>query len=420
MTHLSSHLSPQLSRLDVHQDRLDLLGASFQEIRHDMDQQKTDDIVLTEKMHRLEEALDRQQQLIQKMHLATSRPALDRGPPALSSRENEAFGQYLRKGLTLGSEVSLDPVWRHTKSLRATDPQNEGNLGGDLVPQEISHQIHSLLEEASFFRKIASVTTVSTESLELLMDKGEAGVGWAGEIDPREETSTPELTQIRIPVHELYARPRATQRLLDDAFLDVENWLAQKVAEQMAVTESHAFVNGDGNGKPSGFLTYPRASTGGEWGKIETLSTGTDGEFPAENPADCLVEMFYRLKPAYLKDAVWLMSRSAQAAVRKLKDSNGLYFLWQPNLSHEALPTLLGYPVYVTDHMPALTPGTPAPCLAFGNFKQAYHVVDRQGLHILRDPYSAKPYVEFYITKRLGGCVVNFEALKLLDFRRCA
>jgi len=394
----------QTSLLDIQQDRIDLLGASFSALRHEMDQQKTTDSLTAEKMQRLEEALDHQQALIQKMHLGALRPGLDAGVTSPPDPARDAFDTYLRKGGNLS--------WTQSKSLRA------GVLseGGYLVPHGVSERIHSLLTEESFFRKIATVTSVSTDGLELLLDRGDGGVGWADETDVREETPTPELAQIRIPVHELYARPRATQRLLDDAFLDVESWLAQKVAAQMSHMEGAAFMGGDGEGKPKGFLSYERAQGVFEWGKIESLRTGRGGDFPLENPADCLVDLFYRLKPAYLKDAVWLMSRSAQTAVRKLKDANGLYFLWQPNLSQEALPTLLGYPVYVTDHMPALHLGTEAPAIAFGNFKHAYHVVDRQGLHVLRDPYSAKPYVEFYTTKRLGGDVVNFEALKILEF----
>lgn len=241
-------------------------------------------------------------------------------------------------------------------------------------------------------------------------------MGWAQEKDARQETETPELTKVRISVHELYARSRATQQLLEDACINVESWLVEKITAQMAETESAAFVKGNGEGKPRGFLSYEH-SEAFQWGRLQALKTGKNGAFPTENPENCLIDLFHLLKPAYLKDAVWLMSRSVQAAVRKLKDPTTHSPLWQPTLSQEFLPTLMGFPVYITDHMPTLTPGEEAPGLVFGNFKQGYQIVDRQSLHILRDPYSAKPYVEFYTTKRVGGDVINFEAIKVLDLK---
>jgi HK97 family phage major capsid protein len=397
-----------MNTLQLHQERLDVLGSNFAELRQQMDSQKIQDSLSQEKMMHLEQALDNQHALIQKMQTASLRPSLDTSDTFSHQRDEqkEAFFHYIRKG--------ADPQPLLTKSMNAS----EGTEGGFLVPQGVSEHIQTLLKEESFLRKIARVTTISHDALEMLIDKGETAVGWVQEKDSRDETNTPELTKIRIPVHELYARPRTTQRLLDDAFLNVESWLAEKISAQMAEVENTAFISGNGDGKPRGFLDYERSFDGFTWGKIQSLSTGVVGDFPETHGETALIDLFHTLKPAYLSEAVWVMSRTAQAAVRKLKDPNSLYYLWQPSLSHEVLPTLMGYPVYITDHMPPLVPGQESPSIVFGNFKQAYQIVDRQGVRILRDPYSAKPYVEFYTTKRVGGDVVNFEALKILCFQR--
>jgi HK97 family phage major capsid protein len=220
------------------------------------------------------------------------------------------------------------------------------------------------------------------------------------------------LAKIRIPVHEIYAKSRATQKLLDDAKIDVESWLASKVATAMLVKENHAFINGDGNGKPRGLLSYPTvAGDDVEWGKLEHVLSGEDGAFI---DGDVLIDVSSRLKPGYLDGAVWLMSRTAQMAVRKLKDKVTGSYLWQPALLSGAPNTLLGHPVVVADDMPAFAKGSLS--VAFGNFQHAYQIVDHSGMHVLRDPYSAKPYVEFYTTRRVGGDVVNFEAVKLIKF----
>jgi HK97 family phage major capsid protein len=264
-------------------------------------------------------------------------------------------------------------------------------------------------------RSVSRVTAISTDALELLQEKGSADVGWVAETAERPETGTPELQKVRIPVHQIYAKPRASQKLLDDASVDIETWLAQKIAEKMTLTENAAFINGDGNGKPKGFLAYDTVEVGkGEWGKFEAV---VSKENDALTDGDVLLEAFHALKAPYLRDASWLMARSALAAIRKLKGGDG-HYLWQPRMSEGTPSTLLGYPVVVTDDMPALQAGRPSVAVAFGNFREAYQIVDRAGLHVLRDPFSAKPYVEFYATKRVGGDVINFDALKFINFAK--
>ena len=394
---------------DTLKEHLDALGAIVHEhtaALHALEGAKADPLIV-EKMHKLEADWAISEEKIHRLQTALARPLASGGGTTLPTEERlqkEAFAGYVRKG--------GEPTWE-SKSLSASGGDPEG---GYLIPHAVSHQIHGLLQEASFFRKLARVSAISTDSLDLLVDRGEAAAAWVQERSERPETETPELTALRIPVHEMYAKPRATQRLLDDAFINVESWLSEKIAQQMGHIESKAFVHGDGEGKPKGFLAYPRQVGDTPWGQLEEVTTGVAGSFAAEDPEAALLDVFHRLKPAYGEGASWVMSRTAHAAIRRLKDPVTGHYFWQPTLSADQKTTLMGYPVYVTDHMPALAPGQASASVAFGNFAQAYQIVDRQGIQILRDPYSAKPYVEFYATKRVGGEVINFEAIKILNF----
>ena len=264
---------------------------------------------------------------------------------------------------------------------------------------------------------LANVREISSSALEMLIDKDSADAGWVAEAAEREETKTPELAKMRIPVHEMYARPRATQKLLDDARLNVEEWLSQKIAQKMAVMENTAFLMGDGDNKPTGILTCETAvKAQWTWGKLEEVQTGTNGEFGEGKGAETLLALFYALKPPYLPGASWLMSRHTQGVLRGLRDPGSHQYLWQPPLAGMPTPTLLGYPVIICDDMPSLAANTASKSILFGNFKEGYQIVDRTGIRVLRDPYSSKPYVEFYITRRVGGDILNYEALKVLNF----
>jgi HK97 family phage major capsid protein len=346
---------------------------------------------------------------LENIDILLKRPSFDQGTENTSLEDHSyknAFSAYLRKG----DDYALQNMV--TKALHTA----ENAEGGYLVPQIIEEKIMRRVEQASPLRRLASIMTISTSAVEVLIDRNTvAEAGWAAEADDRDETATPQLTKIRIPVHELYARPRATQKLLEDSMIDVESWLAARIAARMMQLENLAFLNGDGINKPKGILNYPTCHKHEwEWGKFEHIITGVAGGFAEENGADILIETVNALKAEYLKGSVWLMSRSAHATVKKLKDSHG-HYLWQPSMNGEATPTLLGYPIEIAEEMPELIAGTPSKSIIFGNFKEAYQIVDRAGSSILRDPYSAKPYVEFYTVKRVGGDVVNFEALKIIN-----
>lgn len=315
-----------------------------------------------------------------------------------SSLENKSFGAYIRKGETA-------PL--NTKEMSSTDSE-----GGYLIPQELSTNIAERLKERSFFRKLAKVTQISTDALETLSAENDLDVGWTQEKDSRDPTDTPACNKIRIIAHELYARPRATQRLIDDASINIEDWISNQITAQMAEKETAAFIKGDGQGKPHGFLHAAAAENSG----VECVKSKKDGAFDDAKPEHTLLDMIHALKTPYLNGAAWIMSRSAEAQVRKLKEPNHMHYIWEPATRSGDTASLLGYPVYVTDHMPALAAGSQS--IVFGNFKEAYHIVDRGDVHMLRDPYSAKPFVEFYTTKRVGGDLINSDALVTLKFAK--
>ena len=312
-----------------------------------------------------------------------------------------AFDQMLRKG-----EAGL--LDHEQKALSTgTDPD-----GGYLVHPDMSGRIVEKVFETSPMRAYASIQVISTDALEGIFDLDETASGWVGETDARPETATPQLAKWRIPAHEIYAKPKATQRLLDDAEVNMEQWLAGKVSDKFARTEATAFVVGDGVAQPRGFTTYPDGTT--LPGTIERFNTGVDGDFAADpNGGDALLDALYGLKAQYRANATWFMNRTTTKEVRKLKDSNGAY-IWIPSIAAGQPATLLGYPAAPFEDMPNIATGSVS--IAVGDMRAAYQIVDRAGIRTLRDPFSAKPYVEFYTTKRVGGDVVDFDALKLIEF----
>jgi HK97 family phage major capsid protein len=312
-----------------------------------------------------------------------------------------AFDTFLRK-----DERSLDA--NEVKALSVgSDPD-----GGYVVHPDLSGRIVARVFESSPMRAYASIQVISTDALEGLFDLNEAASGWVGETDARGETGTPQLGKWRIPVHELFAKPKATQKLLDDNEINMEAWLASKVSEKFARDEAAAFVAGSGVNKPRGFLTYASGTT--LPGTIERFPTSVDGAFAAApNGGDVLINALYGLKAQYRANATWFMNRATLKLTRKLKDSDGAY-LWSPGIAAGQPASLLGYPVASFEDMP--DPATDSLSIAVGDMREAYQIVDRIGIRTLRDPFSAKPYVEFYTTKRVGGDVVNFEAIKLIEF----
>jgi len=221
----------------------------------------------------------------------------------------------------------------------------------------------------------------------------------------RTDTNTPQINKKSISVHEIYAQPKATQKLIDDSAIDIESWIAEKVADIFSSTENSAFISGNGSGKPKGILAY---TAGTAFGEIEQVDSEEDGVVTA----DSIVKLYYALKDEYAKNATFLMNRATVQAVRLLKESTTDQYLWQPGLAAGSPDTLLGVPVKQASDMPV--PAADSLSIALGDFSRGYKIVDRVGMRILRDPFTDKPFVKFYTTKRVGGEVVNFEAIKLL------
>ncbi len=280
--------------------------------------------------------------------------------------------------------------------------------GGWHVTPAVGGTITGVNFETSPMRAIANVENISTDAIEYPRDDDEASVGWVGEQEDRPATNTPMGGMQRIPVHELYAMPKATQKLLEDSAFDVESWLGRKIGDKFGRTEGGAFVNGNGVKKPRGFATYASGTfTAGGTGKIEQVPAAAGGSIAWDD----LIKLMGSLKEFYLGGAVWLMQRSTVTALMLLKDGEERY-IWQPNQQAGKPAVLLGYEVNQAADMDAVGAGKLP--IAFGNFRMGYTIVDRVGISTLRDPYTAKPFVQFYTRKRVGGDVTNFEAIKLL------
>jgi HK97 family phage major capsid protein len=365
----------------------------------EIDAKASADVLLEDKVGRIDAALSQQKSALDRLLLDQARPGLA-GTPANAG--SAAWSDYMRRGDAAGLNEA--------KSASAgTDAD-----GGYVVPAETEARIDRLLTEASPIRAIASVRQTSAGIFRKPVSKGGAATGWVAETAARPETDSPTLDLIDFPCAELYAMPAATQQLLDDAMVDIEQWLAEEVRDVFAVQEGAAFVSGNGTNKPRGFLDYTKAAEGSQaWGEMGYVATGTDGAFDASDPADALIDLVYAPKTGYRARGRFVMNRQTVSAVRRFKDADGNY-LWQPSLSEAGTSTLLGYPVTEAEDMPDI--GSDAYAIAFGDFEKGYLIVDRQGVEVLRDPYSAKPYVLFYTTKRVGGGVQDFEAIKLLKF----
>jgi HK97 family phage major capsid protein len=238
--------------------------------------------------------------------------------------------------------------------------------------------------------------------------------GWVGETDGRTQTTSPTLDALSFPAMELYAMPAATATLLDDAAVNIDEWIASEVELTFAVQEGAAFVNGDGSNKPKGFLQYTTVANGSwSWGNLGYVASGAAGAFAGSNPSDALVDLIYALKAGYRQNGAFVMNRKTQAAIRKFKDTGGAY-LWQPAAQAGGRASLMTFPLVEAEDMPDV--GANSLSIAFGDFRRGYLIVDRLGVRVLRDPYSAKPYVLFYTTKRVGGGVQDFDAIKLMKF----
>jgi HK97 family phage major capsid protein len=337
-----------------------------------------------------------------------SRPA----PTAFDRQNLDAYASGFKSYLRRGGNGWRSEVEAEAKAMSVgSDPD-----GGYLVTPDTSGRIVSRIFDLSPIRQIASVQTIATNALEGIVDRDENDAGWVAESTDRDDTKTAQVGKYKIEAFEMYASPKASQTLIEDSTIDIETWLATKTANKFARIEGTAFVVGNGNGQPKGFASYDTAVTTDETrtaGTLQHILTGTKAGFAATGSADVLFDLLAAFKDYYLQNGRFVTRREVIALVRKFKDSNGQY-LWQPSLAAGQPQTLLGFSTTIAQDIPAVADGSLS--LAFGDFVEGYQIVDRLGIQTLRDPYTSKPFVKFYTRKRVGGLVVNFDAIKFLKF----
>lgn len=415
-TDLSGVAAPEIKSASLSEvDRaFDDFRSGFEEWRTENDRRLaeietrgTADPLIEEKMTRIDRAIEENRRLADDLALKAARPrlGLERAGLAPAAAEHKAaFDGWVRGG----AETNLRRLEEKALSI------GSGSDGGYLVPTELEREVMRRLAQVSPIRAIAGNRQVSAAVFAKPYSATGPAVGWVAETAARPQTTNQQLQQLAFPTMELYAMPAATQALLDDAAIDVEQWIAEEVQQAFAEQEGAAFVTGDGVTQPKGFMSYAKvAETSWAWGSLGYVATGAAGALPATDPSDCLVDLVYALKSGYRQNATWVMNRRTQAEIRKLKDAQGTY-LWQPPATAGTPATLMNFPVVEAEEMPSIA--ADACPIAFGDFRRGYLVVDRLGVRVLRDPYSAKPYVLFYTTKRVGGGVQDFDAIKLLKF----
>lgn len=356
---------------------------------------------VTSALHQQEERLT----MLQAKTMTYGRPILS---TAVETEEphKKAFNAYLRHG----DDEALRGLALEGKALSTAVAGD----GGYLVDPRTADTVKSMLVATGSIRSIASVVTVDSSNFDVLIDRSDVGTGWVTETGSVSETATPLIERISIRLHQLAAMPKASQRLLDDSAFDVEGWLAEKIASRFIRSESAAFVNGDGADKPKGILLPAKVpNSAWTWGSLGYVASGAAADFPTTNAVDCIVNLVYALAAPYRAKATFVMNSKTAGAVRKMKDADGR-FMWADGLAVAEPPRLMGYPVLICEDMPDIAANAHA--IAFGDFAAGYTIAERTDLRILRDPFSAKPHVLFYATKRVGGDISDYAAIKLLKF----
>ena len=374
------------------------------EVKADALEGSFDAILQAERIAGLEARINEIDAAVKARGAEAVRPPLDGVKAAAADPVRAAFVErYLRQGLEAGVEL---------KSFSGAS----GAAGGYAVPREIDALIDAALKTVSPIRQIANVVRVGTAGYRKLVTTGGVASGWASETGARAETGTPTFNEIAPPSGELFANPAASQAMLDDAQFDVETWLAQEIAMEFAKAEGAAFVSGSGTNRPKGFLTYAatnEADSVRAFGTLQYVASGAAGGFAATNPQDRLIDLIQALRAPYRQGASFVMNSATLARIRKFKTADGA-FLWQPSMIAGQPATLLGYPVVEAEDMPDVAADSLS--IAFGNFQLGYVIAERSETSILRDPFTNKPFVNFYAVKRIGGAVANSEAIKLMKF----
>lgn len=354
---------------------------------------------LEEKVEKLNQKVGELNKEIFELAKKTNRPSAPDNLTPEKAEHKAAFMRYLRKG----EDGGLMDLERKAMTVGA-DPG-----GGYLVPEEMEASIDRIASDTLAMMRIADVRQIGAGSYKRRVRTSGAGYGWLGETETPAETTTPEYAVLEFTPGTIYAEPQVSQDLLEDADVDVEAEVRNVLEEDLLEGIGAALITGDGIKKPRGLLSYTTvANASYAWGKLGFIVSGAAAAL--DNP-DKLIDLVHALKPAYRNGAAFLMNDLTLSVIRKFKDTTDQY-LWQPGLQAGVPSQLIGYPVELDDNMPDI--GANAFPVAFGNFRRAYVVVNRRGMAMLRDPYTAKPFVKFYTTKRIGGGIKHFEAVKLL------
>lgn len=368
-----------------------------------------EDVITAEKVDRINADITELQSAVDEFNKKADRFALDGAGDdhdPVKAEYNKFFSSWFRTG-----ENESELKAKQGEIMAAASVHKDAD-GGYLVPEEMASAIDRVLGTVSALRGLAQVITIGTDSYKKLVSQGGATSGWVGETASRTETNTPTLVEMAFPAMEVYANPAATQKVLDDSRVSIEQWLADEVSIQFAEAEGTAFVSGTGVDQPRGIVSYDTvANASYSWGNVGYIASGAASTLGTSNQLDKFLDLVHALKSGYRVNGRWLMNDSTINTVRQFKDGEGNYH-WQPSVQAGQPPLFLGYPVSSDDNMQDV--GADNYPVAFGDFRRAYLIVDRAGIRVLRDPYTNKPYVHFYTTKRVGGGIQNFEALKLL------
>lgn len=354
---------------------------------------------LTEiKLEKLNNAIEEQKSKIDELEIAMSRPysSIEEYKSNDDIQYKSAFNNYLKKGI----EEQLANI--EVKRDLTTAIDTSTSYGGYLLTPNIQKMVYDKIDDLCIMRKICSVQTISSSSLEVIDSSGMTP-SWIGETGAVNDTDTSIFSRKTINTHDLIAQPKVSQKLLDDAAIDLEEWLANRLSIDFAGAEENAFINGTGDSanQPKGILSYVGESEG-----IEAVTSTNSTLSFDEND---VLDLYYSLGDKYVNNASFLLPRTAMKQIRMLKDATSGQYLWNPALLTGTTDTLLGCPIYQSSYMPAVGKGTKS--IIFGNFSY-YQIVDRIGIRILRDPFTSKPYIRFYTTKRVGGDVINMDAFK--------
>lgn len=386
-------------------EKIDEIGNAWEHFKsvndeklRQIEQKGSADCMVMEELNKINNSLNEQKQQLDQLRISASRPSFE--GKNMDFQENlehkKALNNYLKKGI----DAPLANI--ETKADLTTATDSSSAYGGYLLTPNMQRIITGELNDNCFMRQICSVQTISSSALEVIDDTSFA-TSWIAETGTVNDSDSTVLNKITVKAHELVAQPKVSQKLLDDASINIEEWLAYQLANQFMQKEEEAFLKGTGdtNNQPTGITNYTSDI------EIIESSSSVDGGIEAED----IVDLYYSLKEQYVGNASFVMPRTAVSAIRMLKDSTSGAYLWQPALLGGKEDTLMGCPVYQSSNMPALVAGSLS--VIFGDFK-FYQIVDRNDIRVLRDPYTAKPYVRFYTTKRVGGDVIRKEAFKML------